>query len=280
MYEAKANGKNGFSFFTTSLQEKAHIRLRMANDLRLALGRKQFHLVYQPIVELKTGHIRKAEALIRWNHPELGLIPPNDFIELAESIGLIEEIGEWVFQTAAQQVQEWRKSIDPQMQISVNKSPLQFKSDIGQTKAWADYLSALDLSPDAIVVEITEGLLLDATEPVQQQLTSLRDLGLQVSLDDFGTGYSSLSYLHRYDIDFLKIDQSFICDLQPDSKILTLCKAIIRMAHELGIKVIAEGVETQKQRDLMLDAGCDFGQGYYFSKPVVATEFPDVIPHF
>jgi diguanylate cyclase (GGDEF)-like protein/PAS domain S-box-containing protein len=280
MYEAKANGKNGFSFFTTSLQEKAHIRLRMANDLRLALGRKQFHLVYQPIVELKTGHIRKAEALIRWNHPELGLIPPNDFIELAESIGLIEEIGEWVFQTAAQQVQEWRKSIDPQMQISVNKSPLQFKSDIGQTKAWADYLSALDLSPDAIVVEITEGLLLDATEPVQQQLTSLRDLGLQVSLDDFGTGYSSLSYLHRYDIDFLKIDQSFICDLQPDSKILTLCKAIIRMAHELGIKVIAEGVETQKQRDLMLDAGCDFGQGYYFSKPVVATEFPGVIPHF
>lgn len=273
MYEAKSNGRNGFFFFTSALQERANKRLRMANDLHVALERQQFYLVYQPIVDLKDGSIHKAEALIRWKHPERGLIPPCEFIPLAESIGLISEIGEWVFRSAAQQVQVWQTKLHPDMQIAVNKSPLQFQSKAGQAHEWAAYLRSCNITPDAIVVEITEGLLLDASESVQRQLMTLRSDGMHVSLDDFGTGYSSLSYLHRFDIDFLKIDQSFMQDLHEGSKNLTLCKAIIQMAHELGMQVIAEGIETQHQKDLLLQAGCDFGQGYFFAKPLLPDDF-------
>jgi EAL domain-containing protein (putative c-di-GMP-specific phosphodiesterase class I) len=159
------------------------------------------------------------------------------------------------------------------MQISVNKSPLQFQNKRPQVGDWADYLHAIDLAPESIVVEITEGLLLDASEWVQQQLQTTRSAGLRLSLDDFGTGYSSLSYLHRYDIDFLKIDQSFMRDLKPGSKNLTLCKAIIRMAHELGIQVIAEGIETTLQRDCLMESACDFAKGYLFAKPLSSGDF-------
>jgi diguanylate cyclase (GGDEF)-like protein len=273
MYESKAKGRNGFSFFTNSLQERAHQRLRMATDLHAALAKQQFHLVYQPIVELRTGSIRKAEALIRWTHPEHGLVPPGIFIPLAESMGLIVEIGEWVFRTAAQQVHAWHRQIHPEMQVAVNKSPLQFQSKVSMTLEWADYLESCCIPSEAIVVEITEGLLLDASEWVQTQLSTTRERGMQVSLDDFGTGYSSLAYLHRYDIDYIKIDQSFMRDLHAGSKNLTLCRAIIRMAHELGMRVVAEGVETQLQRDLLLDAGCDFGQGYFFARPLLPADF-------
>jgi diguanylate cyclase (GGDEF)-like protein/PAS domain S-box-containing protein len=273
MYEAKSHGRNGFCFFTRSLQERSHNRLRMANDLHAAIAEQQFYMLYQPIIDLRTGCIHKAEALIRWNHPELGLIPPNEFIPLAESMGLIVEIGEWVFRTAAQQVSLWRTHIHPDMQIAVNKSPLQFQSKKAQTREWVDYLGSCNIATNAIVVEITEGLLLDSTEWVQQQLNALRDSGMLVSLDDFGTGYSSLSYLHRHEMDFLKIDQSFMRELQADSKNLTLCKAIIQMAHGLGMRVVAEGVETQLQRDLLLDAGCDYGQGYFFAKPLLPADF-------
>jgi diguanylate cyclase (GGDEF)-like protein/PAS domain S-box-containing protein len=276
MYEAKANGRNGFYFFTSALQERARHRLHMANDLHAALRAQQFYLVYQPIVDLRTGAIRKAEALIRWQHPERGVVSPGEFIPLAESIGLIEEIGEWVFHTAAWRVRDWREKIDPGFQISVNKSPLQFQSKRRQASEWVDYLRSVDLTPDAIVVEITEGLLLDASEWVQQQLLTTRQSGLHLSLDDFGTGYSSLSYLHRYDIDFLKIDQSFMRDLLPGSKNHALCKAIIRMAHELGMQVIAEGVENTMQRDLLIEADCDFGQGYLFATPLLPDDFMEL----
>ena len=279
MYEAKSNGRNGFCFFTSALQERAHKRLRMANDLHVALERQQFHLVYQPIVNLKDGSIHKAEALIRWKHPERGLIPPCEFIALAESIGLITEIDEWVFRTAAQQVRLWQTKLQTTMQIAVNKSPLQFQNKAGQSQQWAAYLRSSNIAPDAIVIEITEGLLLDASQSVQQQLMALRSEGMQVSLDDFGTGYSALSYLHRYDIDFLKIDQSFMQNLQEGSKNLTLCKAIIQMAHELGMQVIAEGIETESQKVLLQQAGCDFGQGYFFSKPLLPDDFVALTPN-
>jgi EAL domain-containing protein (putative c-di-GMP-specific phosphodiesterase class I) len=229
--------------------------------------------VYQPIVDLQSGAIQKAEALIRWNHPQHGLIPPGEFIPLAESMGLIVEIGEWVFRTAAQQVQAWRTDIHPDMQISINKSPVQFRSNKSQAQEWAHYLKTHSIAADAIVVEITEGLLLELTDLVQRQLQAQRESGMPVSLDDFGTGYSSLSYLHRYHIDFLKIDQSFMRELGVGSKNLTLCKAIIRMAHELGMRVVAEGIETQLQKDLMTEAGCDFGQGYFFAQPLLAQDF-------
>lgn len=273
LYVAKGAGRNRFSFFTPALQEAAQTRVRLTNDLRSGLTEHQFRVVYQPIVNLQTGAIHKAEALIRWHHPALGLISPASFIPIAESSGLIVDIGEWVFQQAATQVQAWRRSLHADFQISVNKSPVQFHHDGEGKPSWAAQLDALGLPGSSIVVEITEGLLLDTGARVGDHLLELGDAGIQVSLDDFGTGYSSLSYLQKFDIDFIKIDQSFVKHLIPASTDLALCKAIIVMAHELGMKVIAEGVETAQQRDLLMEAGCDYGQGYLFARPMAAGDF-------
>ncbi len=273
LYVAKGAGRNRFSFFTQALQEAAQTRVRLANDLRTALADQQFRVVYQPIVELATGAVHKAEALIRWQHPTRGLVSPAEFIPIAEASGLIVDIGEWVFQQAADQVRVWRRSLSPEFQISVNRSPVQFQHDGGGKESWAHQLQARGLPGSSIVVEITEGLLLDTSTDVTDQLLELGDAGIQVSLDDFGTGYSSLSYLQRFAIDYVKIDQSFVRHLIADSTDLALCKAIIVMAHALGMKVIAEGVETPLQHDLLLHAGCDYAQGYLFSRPVAASEF-------
>ena len=273
LYVAKGAGRNRFSFFTSALQEAAQTRVRLANDLRAALAEQQFRVVYQPIVDLGTGDIRKAEALIRWQHPTRGLISPTEFIPIAESSGLIIDIGEWVFRQAADQVVRWRELHHPHFQISVNKSPVQFHSDGSTRKSWAQHLQSLGLPGGSIAVEITEGLLLDTSATVTQQLMEMRQTGVQVSLDDFGTGYSSLTYLQKFEIDYIKIDQSFVRNLVPSSTDLALCKAIIVMAHELGMKVIAEGVETAQQRDLLVAAGCDHGQGYLFARPMSARDF-------
>jgi EAL domain-containing protein (putative c-di-GMP-specific phosphodiesterase class I) len=183
------------------------------------------------------------------------------------------DIGEWVFQQAAAQVQAWRATLSGDFQISVNKSPVQFQHSGSLKEQWAQYLQARGLPGECIVVEITEGLLLDTSNSVADTLLGLRDAGIQVSLDDFGTGYSSLSYLQRFDIDFIKIDQSFVRHLIPDSTDLALCRAIIVMAHALGMKVIAEGVETVQQRDLLAQAGCDYVQGYLYARPMSAPDF-------
>ena len=273
LYVAKGAGRNRFSFFTPALQEAAQNRVRLANDLRLGLAEQQFRVVYQPIVEMATGAVHKAEALIRWQHPQRGLISPAEFIPIAESSGLIIDIGTWVFRQAAAQAKRWRAQHSPQFQISVNKSPVQFHNDAGRQHSWLAHLQELALEGDSVVVEITEGLLLDSSAAVTEQLLQLRDAGVQVSLDDFGTGYSSLTYLQRLDIDYIKIDQSFVRHLVPGCTELALCKAIIVMAHELGLKVIAEGVETQGQCDLLAAAGCDFGQGYHFAQPMAAEAF-------
>ncbi|MBK7547704.1 MAG: EAL domain-containing protein [Rhodoferax sp.] len=273
LYVAKGAGRNRFSFFTSALQEAAQTRVRLANDLRAALAEQQFRVVYQPIIDLGTGDIRKAEALIRWQHPTRGLISPTEFIPIAESSGLIIDIGEWVFRQAADQVVQWRELHHPHFQISVNKSPVQFHSDGSTRKSWAQHLQSLGLPGGSIAVEITEGLLLDTSATVTQQLMEMRQTGVQVSLDDFGTGYSSLTYLQKFEIDYIKIDQSFVRNLVPSSTDLALCKAIIVMAHELGMKVIAEGVETAQQRDLLVAAGCDYGQGYLFARPMSARDF-------
>ncbi|MEY3125068.1 MAG: hypothetical protein RLZZ573_1588 [Pseudomonadota bacterium] len=274
LYAAKGAGRNRFSFFTPALQEAAQTRVRLANDLRTALADGQFRVMYQPIVDLATGAVHKSEALIRWQHPTRGLVSPAAFIPIAEASGLIVDIGEWVFQQAADQVRKWRATVDPDFQISVNKSPVQFHHDGSGKAPWARQLKDLGLPGKSIVVEITEGLLLDAsTSSVGDHLLELGDGGIQVSLDDFGTGYSSLSYLQKFDIDFIKIDQFFVRHLIPASTNLALCNAIIVMAHALGMKVIAEGVETAQQRDLLLEAGCDYGQGYLFAKPMPAADF-------
>ena len=274
MYAAKSAGRNRYSFFTASLQIAADTRRRLTIDLRRALNDKQFEVYYQPIVELATGNVYKAEALLRWKHPERGMISPADFIPIAEETGLIVDIGDWVFRTAARQAKTWRERVHPQFQISVNKSPVQFHNTENQSNsAWIAYLKTLDLPGNGIAVEITEGLLLDNAPIVTDKLLSFRDASIQVALDDFGTGYSALSYLKKFDIDYLKIDRAFVSNLETSSDDVVLCEAIVVMAHKLGIKVIAEGVETQAQSDILTRAGCDFGQGYLFSKPVSADDF-------
>ncbi len=273
MYAAKNQGRNNYSFFTKALQQSLKERAALLGDLRNALPDHQFELYYQPVIELATGNIQKAEALLRWNHPSRGLIGPVEFISLTEETGLIIDIGDWVFRDAARRVAQWRTTIHPEFQISINKSPVQFQSARHSLSHWFDYLEELQLSGQSIVVEITEGLLLDANLTVLDQLIAFRDAGMQVAIDDFGTGYSALSYLKKFDIDYLKIDQSFIRNLSADSSDFILCEAIIIMAHKLGLKVIAEGVETEQQRDLLISIGCDYGQGYLFAEPMPAEMF-------
>nr|WP_295784816.1 bifunctional diguanylate cyclase/phosphodiesterase [Rhodoferax sp.] len=275
LYVAKGGGRNRFSFFTPSMQETAQLRARLAADLRLALSQQQFELVYQPIVHLASGGVHKAEALLRWHHPQRGAVSPAQFIPIAESTGLIIAIGEWVFQQAAQQVAQWRTRYGVDFQISVNKSPVQFHRPDKNQQTWGAQLQSMGLDGTSIAVEITEGLLLDTNDDVAQQLHTLRAAGIAISLDDFGTGYSSLTYLQRIDIDFIKIDQSFVCNLKPASTDLAVCKAIILLAHDLGMRVVAEGVETAEQRDLLVAAGCDFGQGYLFARPMAVAAFED-----
>ena len=281
MYLAKNSGSNGFCYFTGALQEAAQARLSLISDLRDALPGKQFAVHYQPIVELATGKIYKAEALLRWQHPERGPVSPAEFIPLAEETGLIHEIGDWVFHEAIRELAQWRELLVPEFQISVNVSPIQFRERQGSDrvsfkgfrKNWLNALNGLGLPGESVVFEITEGVLVDERASVTDKLLAMRDAGIQVALDDFGTGYSSLSYLKKLDIDHLKIDQSFVQNLENDINDQALCEAIIVMAHKLGLKVIAEGVETELQRDLLVGFGCDYAQGWLYSKALPADEF-------
>lgn len=274
MYVAKKDGRNRFSYFTPALQEAAQKRLRLSKDLRGALTDRQFRVYYQPIVELSSGRVHKAEALIRWIHPERGMVSPVDFIPLAEETRLIIEIGAWVRTESAVWCKRWNELCTEEFQISVNMSPIEFMDDseISSVAKFIDYLREHDMSGKNFVFEITEGMLLNLYSSVTNKLMALRDASIQVALDDFGTGYSSLSYLKKLDIDYLKIDRSFVSNLEPDSDDLVLCDAIIGMAHKLGLMVIAEGVETEQQRDLLLKANCDYAQGYLFSRPVPPEE--------
>lgn len=276
MYVSKSGGRNRFSYFTSSMQEDAQARLKLTSELRAAIEEKQFSLFYQPIVELSTGIIHKAEALIRWRHPALGLVSPATFIPLAEETGLIVEMGDWIFKDAAKFAKQISQKTGQAFQISVNKSPVQFRESF-KRHDWIAYLNEIGLHPKQIVVEITEGLLLDSDPSVRNRLLEYRDAGIEVAIDDFGTGYSSLSYLNKFDIDYLKIDQSFTRNLRTGSSEMAISEAIIVMAHKLGLKVIAEGVETEDQRNLLAAAGCDFVQGYLYSKPIPEKDFEDLV---
>ncbi len=273
MYAAKEQGRNRYHYFTPSMQEYAKYRMLLIRDLRKAIIRKEFEIYYQPIIELTDSKVFKAEALIRWHHPVRGVVSPGEFIPVAEETGLIIEIGNWVFEQAAKQSAMWRERFGVAIQISINKSPIQFRDEGESFVDWIEQLKKLNLESNGICVEITEGLLLDASMGVSEKLLAYRDAGIQVSLDDFGTGYSSLAYLKKFDIDYLKIDQSFTRNLETDANDVTLCEAIIVMAHKLGMKVIAEGVETEFQKKILFEAGCDYGQGYLFSKPIPVAQF-------
>ncbi|MDR7335585.1 EAL domain-containing protein [Roseateles asaccharophilus] len=279
LYEAKGAGRNRMAMFTPALHDAAQRRARLAGELREALRLQQFSLVYQPILSLRdpTAAPRKAEALLRWRHPQLGDVSPAQFIPIAETSGLIVDIGDWVFREAAAQALAWREAGHGGFQISINKSPVQFLSERSHRMQpdWISHLRSLGLGGDALAVEITEGLLLERDEAVAERLRALRDAGLAISLDDFGTGYSSLSYLQHHDIDTVKIDRSFVAGLENGGKALALCRAIVTMARELGLEVVAEGVETEAQMVALRDMGCDWGQGWWFGKGVSAGEFEE-----
>lgn len=278
MYAAKKKGRNHFSYFTQSLQDAAQNRLRLTSDLRSALSENQFEIYYQPIIDLQTGHIAKAEALLRWHHPARGMVSPLEFIHLAEETGIINDISDWVFTRSVKNANHWSKQFNSDFQVSVNMSPAQFRLDTPKfILEWQSYMQGLDISGQNIVVEITEGLLLNAEPDVIDKLLWLRDAGIQVAIDDFGTGYSSLSYLKKFDIDYLKIDKSFVCNLESNVNDIALCNAIIVMAHTLDLKVIAEGVETEGQKNILKEAGCDFVQGYLFSRPVPTEELEKIL---
>ncbi len=270
MYHAKNKGRNTYSFFTPSIHEASAKRREMTHDIRIALEEQQFSLVYQPIIDLTTRDIHKAEALLRWHHPQHGMVSPVDFIPVAEKAGLIVDVGNWVFFQAVDQLAKWRKTINSDFQVSINKSPVQFYDKSNQHLDWFNYLNELGIPGSGLVVEITEGLMLDKNPEVSEKLLAFRDSGVQVAVDDFGTGYSSLSYLKKFDVDYIKIDKSFVSNLSADSEDMVLCEAIIVMAHKLGLKVIAEGIETAEQQDLLIAVGCDYGQGYFFSRPLSA----------
>ena len=278
MYKAKDNGRNGFHFFTQSLHDAAQHRMTITKDLRSALINNEFEAYYQPVVDLKTGEIYKAESLIRWNHPTRGLVPPINFIHIAEETGIINEIGDWMLQESFKRAQQWSKSHHKDFQVSVNVSPIQFKTDTDSmiTKL-QKLLENCKLDGKNIVLEITESLLLNIDDNITDKLNWLSDAGIEVAMDDFGTGYSSLSYLKKFHIDYLKIDKIFVDNIVHDKNDLALCEAIIVMAHTLGLKVIAEGVETKEQKDILLQMDCDFYQGYFYSKPVPAESFEKLL---
>jgi len=266
MYQAKKLGRNQFHFFTEAIQAASISRLSTTNDLRIALKKQQFVLYYQPIINMQNLNTQKAEVLVRWNHPLKGLTGPVEFIPITEETGLIKQLGQWVFTQAVEELKAIHQSIGTDFQLSINVSPQQFQAPQDLLN-WIDLLKANGIPGRCISLEITEGLLLDANPQVKSTLSAFRDYGIEVSIDDFGTGYSALSYLKKFDIDYVKIDQSFVQSLESNNYDAVLCEAIIEMAHKLGIQVIAEGIETDAQRAMLASFSCDFGQGYLFARP-------------
>ncbi|WP_088103923.1 putative bifunctional diguanylate cyclase/phosphodiesterase [Halalkalibacter urbisdiaboli] len=273
MYKAKFQGKNGYIVFTPEMYIDSREELLLENHLRNALENKEFSLYYQAQVNIDTGDITGLEALLRWNHPVSGLIPPNEFIPLAEKTGLIIPIGEWVLEEACRQIKKWLDKGLPLIKVAVNLSPQQFlKQNLAEVIE--DILIRTNLEPQYLELEITESMAMDFTYAVNV-LRQLRDLGIQISMDDFGTGYSSLSYLKSFSINCLKIDKSFMTDILVDENDAKIVGAIIAMAQSLGIKVIAEGVENKEQLKFLRQQQCNVVQGYYFMKPIPAKEFEE-----
>ena len=269
MYRAKSNGKARHEFFDQSMHSQALEQLQLENDLRRAIERREFQVYYQPIVSLSDQQIRGFEALVRWHHPQRGLVPPVEFVPFAEETGMITLIGLFVMSEACRQIAEWQRQFPAQqsLTISVNLSPRQLKeADVAERIGLI--LRESGLHPSCLRLEITEGLVMENTERAAQILASLKALGVQLSLDDFGTGYSSLSYLHRFPFDILKVDRSFVMRLGQDQSSNRIIKTILLLASEMNMSVVAEGVETVSQLEYLCQMGCPSGQGYLFSKPV------------
>ena len=276
MYQAKRRGRNTFEFFSQEMNARALERLSLEGRLRRALEREEFVLYYQPKVDVSVPRIVGAEALLRWKHPELGMIPPARFIPVAEDTGLIVEIGDWLLRAVSQQVRAWGEQGLPAIPVSVNVSGAQVR----QRKLFDSVRRALEASgipPSSLVVELTESILMDDATGNVEMLAKLKETGIRLSMDDFGTGYSSLTYLKRFPIDELKIDRAFISGVPAERDSMAIVAAIIAMARALGLKVVAEGVETEEQLKFLRSLRCDAYQGYYCSRPVPSEPFADLL---
>ncbi len=272
LYAAKAAGKGCFRFFESEMHEAARQRQLMESDLRVALEKGQLWVAFQPSVDATTEEVTGFEALIRWNHPDHGLVSPAEFIPLAEEIGLINEIGEWVLRTACVEAAKWPKSVS----VAVNLSPIQFKSHALPTTV-RTVLAETGLAANRLELEITEGVFLSNDEHVHEMISSLKAIGLKLALDDFGTGYSSLSYLQRVPFDKIKVDQSFVRGASdPSSRNAALIRAMVGLASDLKMQTTAEGVETQEELMLVRSLGCSLVQGYFFGKPMAADAALDL----
>ncbi len=272
MYKAKESGRNGYQFFTAELNRALVERQDIEQRLRGALARQQFLLHYQPRIDMHTGLICGAEALLRWRLPEQGLVSPQRFISVAEDTGLIVPIGRWVLHSACQQARAWQDAGLPPVAVSVNVSPRQFR-DGNIVATIAEALTVSGLEPRYLQIELTEGLAMHGADKYVHMLEQIKRLGVQIAVDDFGTGYSSLSYLKRFPIDQLKVDRSFVTDLATDPNDAVIVQAIIALGHKLGLRVVAEGVETEEQLAFLQRCNCDEIQGFLFSVPIIAADF-------
>lgn len=276
MYRAKEKGRNNFQFFTSEINALITERLELENKLRRALERNQFSLKYQPRVDMSTRKIVGVEALLRWNLPDQEAVPPSRFIPIAEEIGLIVPIGKWVLRIACEQAKAWQQLGFPEVIMSVNVSARQFRQD-SLVATIAEVLRETALEPRCLEIEITESTVMHDAEQFISMLGELNDLGVQIALDDFGTGYSSLSYLKRFPVDRLKVDRSFVQDIATDTDDATIVRTIVALGHNLGLKVVAEGVETEQQIEFLRDNLCDELQGFYFGAPMDATELVSLL---
>jgi diguanylate cyclase (GGDEF)-like protein len=269
MFHAKDEGRNNYQFYTAAMNATAFERLSLENSLRKALEREELQVYYQPKLDLRTDRILGVEALLRWNHPEMGLVSPADFIPLAEETGLIVPIGEWVLRDVCRQMREWLDAGQPQLRVAVNISARQFKQR-GLDNVVAGALEHCNIDPRWLEIELTESVVMEDIRASTEIFRRFREMGVRVSMDDFGTGYSSLSVLKRLPIDNLKIDQSFVRDITTDPDDAAIVSAIITLAHSLRLRVIGEGVETAEQMDYLRANGCDEIQGYYIARPTGA----------
>jgi diguanylate cyclase len=276
MYHAKEHGRNHYAFFEHEMSVRAMERQSIEEGLLSALERHEFKLQYQPKINLKTGAITGAEALIRWLHPERGLVPPLQFVPIAEDSGLIVPIGRWVLREACRQVRAWQDAGLPPVSVAVNISAVEFQ-DAYFLEAVSETLEKTGLEPQRLELELTESVLMRHAEATVGALQKLKMLGVQLAVDDFGTGYSSLSYLKRFPVDALKIDQSFVHEITSSHHDATIVSAVISMGRNLNQRVIAEGVETREQLLFLRAEQCEEGQGYYFGRPVSAGEFAELL---
>ena len=272
MYGVKNGGKNNYQIFTESFDKEMFSRIETERYLQNALARDEFELYYQPLVDVKTGEVHAAEALLRWWHPERNeLVSPIEFISILEESGLITSVGEWVLKKACKQCKYWHEQGMEDFCVAVNVSPRQLEQS--EPVKWiAQALWETGLDGRYLNIEITENVLMDNPEKAKETIRCIREMGVSVSIDDFGTGYSSLSYLMNYELDILKIDRDFLRTLATNKSTPVILKAIIQMAHGLGLKVVAEGVEQEEQYDFLEEQGCDIIQGYLFSQPIEAKE--------